>query len=200
MSRAFVSPLRDMSLSGRSILPATAIVLFSVLSAFAGAAQIGAPVATFSVKDVRGNRAIYSPRDGRITVIVFSSTRCPMSNAFNARINSLYTEFSRRGVKFLVVNSNADESLDEVRHHAERMEYDFPVYKDENNVVADLVGAVATPDSVVLDENSILRYHGIIEDGAIHSALRNVLFDRLLRRYWRTGRCSNRRPMVAAAP
>jgi peroxiredoxin len=155
-----------MSFSGRSILPEIAIALLTGLSAFAGAAPIGAPAAAFSLEDVRGNRVNYSPHDGRITVIVFISTRCPMSNAFNYRINSLYTEFSRRGVKFLVVNSNADESLDEVRRHAERMEYDFPVYKDENNVVADLFGAIATPDSVVLDEKGMLRYHGIIEDGA----------------------------------
>lgn len=166
LSRALVSRLRDKSFSGQSILLAIAIALFPVLSAFGGAPQIGVPVAAFSMKDVRGNRVTYSPHEGRITVIVFISTRCPMSNAFNARINSLYTELSARGVKFFVVHSNADESLDEVRHHAERMEYDFPVYKDENNVVADLVGAIATPDSVVLDENGILRYHGIIEDGA----------------------------------
>ena len=162
----FASTRLMMSFSGRSILRATAIALLTGLSASAGPAPIGAPAAAFSLKDIRGNRASYSPHDGRITVIVFISTRCPMSNAFNARINSLYTEFSRRGVKFLVVNSNADESLDEVRHHAERMEYDFPVYKDENNVIADLFGAIATPDSVVLDEKGMVRYHGIIEDGA----------------------------------
>ena len=155
-----------MNFSGPSILLAAAVALFPGPFAFARAAQIGGPVAGFSLKDVRGNRANYVPHDGRLTVIVFISTRCPMSNAFNARINDLYTEFSGRGVRFLVVNSNADESLDEVRHHAERMEYDFPVYKDENNVVADLLGAVATPDSVVIDGNGVLRYHGIIEDGA----------------------------------
>jgi peroxiredoxin len=155
-----------MSFSGRSILLATATALIPGPPVCAQAAQVGTPVAAFSLKDVRGNRSSYSPHHGRITVVVFISTRCPMSNAFNARINDLYTEFSGRGVRFLVVNSNADESLDEVRRHAERMEYDFPVYKDENNVVADLLGAVATPDSVVLDESGILRYHGIIEDGA----------------------------------
>jgi peroxiredoxin len=147
----------------RSMLMATAIALFPWIACAGG---IGASVPAFSIKDTRGNSATYSPRDGKITVVVFISTRCPMSNAFKARINSLYTEFSGRGVRFLVVNSNADESIEEVRHHAERMEYDFPVYKDEKNVVADLLGAVATPDSIVLDGTGVVRYHGIIEDGA----------------------------------
>jgi peroxiredoxin len=158
--------IHSMTIRHRSAIVLFALALLLNIDAFGAAVQLGAPAAAFSIKDVRGNDTSYSPRDHRITVLVFISTRCPMSNAFNARINSLYTEFSDRGVRFFVVNSNADESLDEVRRHAERMEYDFPVYKDENNVIADLFGAVATPDSLVLDENGVLRYHGIIEDGA----------------------------------
>jgi alkyl hydroperoxide reductase subunit AhpC len=88
-----------------------------------------------------------------------------MSNAFNARINALYNEFSR-DVRFFVVNANANESPDEVRIHANTIGYDFPVYKDMDNVVADMLGAIATPDAFVVDDTGIVRYHGIIEDGA----------------------------------
>jgi alkyl hydroperoxide reductase subunit AhpC len=89
-----------------------------------------------------------------------------MSNAFNARINSLYKELAGRSVRFFVINANSNESIEEVRRHAVSVGYDFPVYKDVNEVVADLFGAVATPEAFVVDENGMVRYHGIVEDGA----------------------------------
>lgn len=127
--------------------------------------HLGSHTADFSLQDTHGGRITYSAKDHKITVVIFISTRCPMSNAFNARINDLYNDFSNRAT-FLVVNSNADESIEQVRQHAARVGYDFAVYKDLNNVVADLFGALATPEAFVIDESGVLRYHGIIEDGA----------------------------------
>jgi hypothetical protein len=40
-----------------------------------------------------------------------------------------------------MVNSNFNESPEEVREHARSVGFDFPVYKDVNNVVVDLFGA-----------------------------------------------------------
>ena len=117
----------------------------------------------FALLDLNGHTVRYSELRGSITVVAFISTRCPMSNAFNSRLNALYNEFESR-VKFIAVNSNANESLDEVRHHAQNMGYDFAVYKDVNNAMADLLGARATPDTFVIDQQGIVEYHGYIED------------------------------------
>src|SRR3954471_10391195 len=106
---------------------------------------IGKPVGSLSLLDLDGRTARYSPAERRVAVVVFISNRCPMSNAFNYRLNELYKDFKSQ-VQFLVVNSNANESLDEVRHHSQEMGYDFMVYKDLNNTVADLLGAQATPE------------------------------------------------------
>ena len=116
-----------------------------------------------AVLNLEGHTVKYSELKGKVTVVAFISTRCPMSNAFNSRLNDLYNEFKGR-VKFIIVNSNTNESLEEVRHHAQNMGYDFPVYKDVDNAIADLLGAQATPDSFVINQKGIVTYHGYIED------------------------------------
>jgi hypothetical protein len=40
------------------------------------------------------------------------------------------TGTSNKRVKFIVVNSNSNESFDEVRTYAKEVGFDFPVYKD----------------------------------------------------------------------
>lgn len=117
----------------------------------------------FKLQDLSGNTVAYSTLRGDVSVVAFISTRCPISNAFNFRLNELYNEFKGQ-VRFIVINSNANEPLDEVRHHAQNMGYDFPIYKDANNIVADLFGARATPDTFVIDRNGLVQYHGGIED------------------------------------
>jgi cytochrome oxidase Cu insertion factor (SCO1/SenC/PrrC family) len=127
--------------------------------------SVGSPttIATFSVIDMNGRTVTYNVHTDKVTVIVFVSTRCPISNAFNFRLNALYSRFSDR-VQFAVVDSNVNESLEEIAAHAKAMEYDFPVFQDVNSSLADLLGAKATPDSFVIDRHGAVVYHGYIED------------------------------------
>jgi hypothetical protein len=105
----------------------------------------------------------YRTQEGRPTVVVFVSTRCPISNAFNFRLNTLFKDFSDR-VQFAVVDSNINETASEIASHAKTMEYDFPIFQDVDNAVADLLGAKATPDSFLIDSHGVVVYHGYIED------------------------------------
>ena len=131
-----------------------------------------ARLSDLAVLDLSGHAMRYSKLSGKVTVVAFISTRCPMSNAFNSRLNALYNEFENR-VKFVAVNSNANESLDEVRRHAQNIGYDFPVYKDVNNAMADFLGARATPDTFVIDREGTVAYHGYIEDAPNPERARN---------------------------
>lgn len=125
--------------------------------------RIGDHAGGFAVQETTGSTVRYSTGNGKVMVVAFISVRCPISNAFNSRLNDLYLEFSKQ-VDFVVVNSNANESLEAVRRHSADMGYDFPVYKDIGNAVADLFGAVSTPDAFVIDRRGNLQYHGYIED------------------------------------
>lgn len=176
----------------KPILLAAAVMLsvmpseIAAQSSTAQASLPAVPVRDFTVQDVNGHTLSYSARKGKVTVVVFISTRCPMSNAFNFRLNELYKKFASR-VGFIVVNSNVNESLAEVRTHAKNMDYDFPVYKDADNAVADILGARATPDAFVIGKKGTIEYHGYIEDApnpersrnhALRNALEEVLADK----------------------
>jgi len=135
--------------------------LFAILGL--AAALAAAPIKSISVQETGGRKITYSKFEEKVSVVVFVSTRCPISNAFNFRLNALYKEFAA-SARFIVLDPNANESLEEIRIHAANMEYDFPVYKDPDNLVADLLGAKATPDSFVIDRSGSISYHGYIED------------------------------------
>jgi cytochrome oxidase Cu insertion factor (SCO1/SenC/PrrC family) len=125
--------------------------------------HLGAPVSRFTVQDMRGRTLHYDAQKGHVTVVMFFSTRCPISNAFNYRRNTVYGDYKGR-VKFVVVDSNSNESLKEVKAYAGQVGFNFPVYKDPNNLTADRFGVLATTDTFVIDSSGVMRYHGYVED------------------------------------
>jgi cytochrome oxidase Cu insertion factor (SCO1/SenC/PrrC family) len=125
--------------------------------------SLGARVSDFTVQDMRGRPLHYKSMKGHVTVVMFFSTRCPISNAFNHRRNTIYDDYKGR-VKFIVVDSNSNEPLDEVRAYASEVGFDFPVYKDTDNVTADRFDVLTTTDAFVIDSSGVIQYHGYVED------------------------------------
>ncbi len=128
--------------------------------------KVGSPVANFSYSDVRGSTANFDGLRGKTTVVIFISTNCPISNAYDERMNSLYREYFAKGVNFLFLNSNSNESAADVAENAKNVGFAFPVYKDNLNAAADRFGAQSTPESYGIDPSGTLRYHGSIDDSA----------------------------------
>lgn len=133
-------------------------------AAFGQEYKVGSKVADFSFQDLKGQPVSFSSLKGDTTVVMFVSTKCPVSNAYNERMNALYKEYSARGVKFVFLNSNQNEPPAEVEEHARTHGLAFRVYKDVNNAAADLFGAQFTPETYVIDKAGVLRYHGSIDD------------------------------------
>lgn len=125
--------------------------------------KLGVRVDAFTLRDASGSAVEFSALRGPVTVVTFVATRCPVSNSYNDRMNAIYKEYGERGVKFIFVNANQTEPLAEVAEHAKE-HFGFPVYKDQNDVVADRFGASVTPESFVIDSTGVIRYHGSIDD------------------------------------
>ena len=143
------------------------ISIFAIL--IAGAlwgeeARVGSRVSDFSVTDLTGTPVAFRTLKGNLSVVAFIATRCPISNAYNDRMNALYKDYAPKGVRFIFLNSNSNEPPAEVEQHARSAGFAFPVYKDPNNVVADRFGAMATPEMFVIDHSGTIRYHGYIDD------------------------------------
>jgi thiol-disulfide isomerase/thioredoxin len=99
-----------------------------------------------------------------VTVVIFIATQCPVSNAYNERMKTLYADYSPKGVQFVFLNANSTEPAAEVEQHRAAKGFPFPVYKDVNNVFADKVGAAVTPHAFVFDARGTLVYRGAIDN------------------------------------
>lgn len=140
------------------------------LSLFIGAVvtaqeyRLGSKISDFNVQDLSGRTVPFSELRGNVTVITFISVQCPVSNAYNDRMNAIYKDYTAKGVKFVFVNANRTEPASAVSEHAKAVGFAFPVYKDSNNELADRFNAQVTPESYVIDSTGTMRYHGSIDD------------------------------------
>lgn len=129
--------------------------------------KMGEPVADFALTDtVSGKRqALTTLAAGKkAAVLVWVSTQCPVSNAYNERLAQLAAEYEPKGVKFVGINSNATEDAPSIGAHARQNEWAFPVLKDDKNIIADRFEARVTPEVYVTDAKGVLVYHGPIDD------------------------------------
>ncbi len=117
-----------------------------------------------SLNDYAGSKAI---------VLMFFSTRCPVSNSYNERMEKLYQTYGKKGVTFLGINSNAMEDIKEIKKHALEKNLNFTLLKDVNNVIADKLNVSVTPETFILDHNGNILYHGRIDDSMNESDVKS---------------------------
>jgi thiol-disulfide isomerase/thioredoxin len=125
---------------------------------------VGAKPGDFTLRDLKGTEVASPALSGNVTALLFISTGCPVSNAYNERMSALYRDYAPKGVKFIFVNSNQTEPAAAVEEHMRKHGFPFVVYKDPGNLVADRFRAQATPEAFVLDAGGMVRYHGHIDD------------------------------------
>lgn len=126
----------------------------------------GDKVEEFTLKGIDGNTYDLSDalKNSDYVVVMFWSTECPWVQPYTERINSISSDYSSRNVSFWGVNANSTESFENVKSHAGEKGYVFPMLKDDNNLVADMLGATRTPEVYVIDKSRIILYHGSIDD------------------------------------
>jgi thiol-disulfide isomerase/thioredoxin len=130
-------------------------------------------VDNFTVQDLNGSPLAFTDLKGDVSVVIFISVQCPVSNAYNERMKALYADYAPKGVHFLFLNANNTEPAAAVAQHAAQHSFQFPVYKDNANVVADRFGAQATPEAFVIDRASTILYHGSIDDSQNPDRIQN---------------------------
>ncbi|MDQ3021627.1 MAG: thioredoxin family protein [Bacteroidota bacterium] len=151
------------------LLLSIAILFTFTLSAYSNdkskVTTAGDKVEDFTIENYDGTSYTLSNSGGKYTVVVFLSTECPFVQPYTDRLINLTNEFGPQGVTIWGINSNSTEPTDEVKNHAAGKSYNFPVLKDNDNVVADKFGAARTPEVFVVDNSTMtLVYHGRIDD------------------------------------
>lgn len=99
-----------------------------------------------------------------VTVVVFLSVVCPISDAYIERLNELYRSWSKRDVRFVFAVPNRNERQAEIDTYVKANGLVFPLYTDPGARVATELKAQMTPETFVFDRSGTLRYHGRIDD------------------------------------
>lgn len=102
-------------------------------------------------------------------VVIFSCNTCPFVLAWENRYNEIYEWAKENSVGMAMLNSNymkrdGDDSLEEMKKHAEERNYKFPYLVDEQSLIANAYGGQTTPHVFLFDKNFNLVYKGAIDD------------------------------------
>ena len=176
-----------------SLLVASLVVI--ALAAVAGSGRpdndvpapptIGTILDDFKLPDTDGKEhSLKSLAGSKGVVILFIATKCPVSNAYNERMEKLAQDYKAKGVNVVGINANSTEPAAEVKSHATDKGLTFTILKDDGNKIADRLGATRTPEAYVLDANMKLVYHGRIDnsqrvEGITANDLRDALDEML---------------------
>ncbi|HEX8177292.1 MAG TPA: thioredoxin family protein [Pyrinomonadaceae bacterium] len=126
---------------------------------------VGSVVADFKLPDLDGREQSLSSLKGKNgTVLIFVGVQCPVSNAYNERMEKLAQDYRARGVNVVGVNANSTESASDAKAHATSNNLTFPILKDNGNKLADKLGAERTPEAYVLDSSNKIIYRGRIDN------------------------------------
>ena len=146
---------------------------------------IGTMIDDFKLPDADGKEhSLNSLKGKNATVLIFIATKCPVSNAYNERMEKLAQDYKAKGVNVVGINSNVTEPAAEVKSHAAEKHLTFTILKDDGNKIADRLGATRTPEVYALDGNGKLVYHGRIDnsqklEGVSANDLRDALNEML---------------------
>ena len=161
-----------MSRINSKMIMVFSLVLFLLIS-FSYSGEIS-KAENFTLKDYNGkSHSLTDYKDSKVIVVMFIATQCPVSNDYNGRMAALYKDYNGKGVTFLAINSNKQESVEEITQHSQKNGFQFPVLKDPENVIADKFNAQVTPEIFVLNPNYEILYHGRIDDSQRESDLKS---------------------------
>lgn len=136
-------------------------------------------VEDFSLVSVNGQEFRLSNYDQQIVCLIFWSAGSPLTKAYENRILRLFSDFALKGVQFFGIDSNVNESIEQIQRAAADREMPFPILFDEGSKIADYFEAKETPEVFILNHEARLVYRGGIDDEswANHRPMKHYVHD-----------------------
>jgi thiol-disulfide isomerase/thioredoxin len=100
---------------------------------------------------------------GKVLVLVFVRTDCPISNRYAPLIQQLSTKYAASTAFFLVFPDRA-ESPGALRAYVRDFGYTIPALRDTEHALVKKAGARVTPEAAVFNAKRELVYRGRIDD------------------------------------
>jgi peroxiredoxin len=123
--------------------------------------------------DLAGQKhAIGGQPNGKLTVLVFLGTECPVSNGYAPALNRLYKDHGTAEVRFLGVHCDPDVSAQIAQTHAREYELAFPLVLDHEQRLAQACGVKTVPTAAIISADGRLLYRGRIDNRFVANGLR----------------------------
>ncbi|WP_161604282.1 redoxin domain-containing protein [Roseiconus nitratireducens] len=145
---------------------AISMTLFSS-AAMAGDQEhsIDRQIESFTLPDYLGRDVSLADfKQHQAIVVCFLGTECPLAKFYGPRLQALSQAMANRGVAFIGINANVQDSLTEIAGYARRHDIAFPILKDLRSQVAEQFGATRTPEVFLLDSDRRIRYQGRVDE------------------------------------
>lgn len=122
-------------------------------------------VTDFTLQDHRGkNYSLAELKDKQVVVLAFLGVECPLAKQYGAKLGKIARDYNDKGVAFLGLDPNSQDSMAQMAAFVRQHEIDFPLLRDVGNQVADKLNVKRTPEVVVLDKDRVVRYTGRVDD------------------------------------
>lgn len=126
---------------------------------------LGTIVPDFTLNDLLSNKPfVLSEQRGKLLLLDFWSIECPWSQHYDAYFVEQVPRWQEAGITFWMINSNVNETPEEIRVKAKELSIDWPVLHDLGNMVADALGAQTTPHLYLISAEGVLLYNGAVDD------------------------------------
>lgn len=146
----------------RSILALTSLVLAS--SAWSLAVEDR--VENFRLLDHTGqSHEMYYYSDYDAVVFMVQGNGCPIVRNAAPRFKELRDAYAGKNVKFLMLNSNLQDTRQSIKKEATTYGYDLPILVDETQLIGEGLGLVRTGEVFVVDPKTwTVSYYGAVDD------------------------------------
>ncbi|MBI4558675.1 MAG: exo-alpha-sialidase [Candidatus Hydrogenedentes bacterium] len=122
---------------------------------------IGALIGALTMQTWDGREIVMSNYDSRNgTVIVFLSSRCPVTRENVGTLVQVHEKYRRKEVLFVGLCANDAETPEEMKAFLQKNRVNFPVYRDPGAKIAKRLGARYTPEAFLLDRKGKLLHRG----------------------------------------
>jgi thiol-disulfide isomerase/thioredoxin len=100
---------------------------------------------------------------GKVIVLLFVRTDCPISNRYAPAIQELSSRFGK-SAEFFLVYPVRSETTEQIRNHLKEYGYKLRALRDPDYTLVRASSTRVTPEAAVFSPNEQLLYHGRIDD------------------------------------
>ncbi len=136
-------------------------------------------ITPMTASDILTKKNITIPTTAKTTVITFLSAKCPCSDNHEPVLKTIYEKYHSKGIDFVGVHSNQDETDDQAIAHFKESAFPFPVVADKGAKIADHYNADGTPNVVIIHNGKIVFEGGMDDNPNSAKAKNHYLNDAL---------------------